>query len=155
MGPVAVSSGEVEQFDIAVALACAHRSEHRLEFDIPINAQPSEIGSAPNYFYSSDDCLVISFDGSWYPFLDNTRGYNGGPQRWYIPKVSSLLASIAHVMQTREQKRLSRGRTGGRIFVHAGGAIRRPASGREVEVLSWKLPKESYFLRDRRAKLSG
>src|SRR5712692_525074 len=78
--------------------------------------------------YRSDGCLVLSFDGGWYPFLDNTQGYNRGPQRWYVPKMSRLLARVAHAMQTPEQKRFSGGRPGGRVFLHSTGVVRRPTA---------------------------
>jgi hypothetical protein len=80
---IAVSAAEVGQFDIAIGLACAYQSAHQFEFEIPAEAQPSEAGGVPDYFYSDDGCLVISYDGAWYPFLDSTRGYNRAPQRWY------------------------------------------------------------------------
>ncbi|MFZ0318903.1 MAG: hypothetical protein WAL56_07245 [Candidatus Sulfotelmatobacter sp.] len=123
MAAIAVSTVEVEQFDIAIGRACAYQSEHRLEFELPAGAQPGSAGAVPAYFYSSDDCLVISFDGSWYPFLDNTRGYNRVPQRWYIPKTSNLIASIAHAMQAPDQKRICGNRPGGRVFLHSAGVI--------------------------------
>ncbi len=155
MPTIAVSGAEVEQFDIAVALACAYQSENRFEFEIPADVKPSEAGGVPDYFYSRDGCLVISFDCTWYPFLDNTRGYNRGPERWYMPKMSSLLAAIALAMQAPDQKRFSRGRSGGRVFVHSTGVIRRPAVTQDLELLSWKLPSDSYFLRDRHIQPGG
>jgi len=104
----------------------------------------------PNYFYDRTDCLVVSFDGSWYPFLDNTQGYNRRPQRWYIPKISGLLARVAQEMQTPGQRHLGGGPPGGRVFLHTGGALRRLANEEEMVLVKWELPKESFFLRNRR-----
>jgi hypothetical protein len=85
------STADVEQFDKAIAVACMTQSEDRLENKLPTGLRAKEYG-VPDYFYRSDGCLVLSFDGGWYPFLDNTQGYNRGLQRWYVPKTSQLLA---------------------------------------------------------------
>ncbi len=146
-----VSPDDVERFDLAITVACMTQSEHRFEYKITAGVQIKEY-AVPDYFYS-DGCLVVSFDGSWYPFLDNTRGWNRGPQRWYIPKISQLLARVAHAMQTPEQRRIAAGWSGGRVFLHATGVIRRPASMKEIELLTWHLPKRSAYLHARAAVL--
>jgi len=145
-----VSTADVAEFDVAIAVACMTQSKLRFEHKLPVGVRAKEY-AVPDYFYRSDGCLVLSFDGGWYPFLDNTQGYNRGPQRWYVPKMSRLLARVAHAMQTPEQKRFSGGRPGGRVFLHSTGVVRRPASMKEIELLTWKLPKESCYLHDRHA----
>lgn len=87
-------------------MACTRQSDERLEHDLPGSCDPGSL-RLPSYFMAEDGSLVISFDSGWYPFLCNTRGYNTGPQRWYIPKVSRLIARVAHVVQTPSQKRLT------------------------------------------------
>jgi hypothetical protein len=124
------------------------QSENRLENTLPEGRRP-ETCSAPYYFYSSDGRLVVSFDGRWYLFLDNTREYNRGPQRWYIPKRSELLARVGQAMRVPEQCRFSQGQPGGRVFLHSACALRHPASMAEFELLTWRLPAESCFLGDR------
>jgi len=70
---ILVSAEDVDDFDAAIAFARILRWEQRLEHTLP--HEPNIKGFAvPDYFYRSDGCLVISFDGGWYPFLDNTRG---------------------------------------------------------------------------------
>src|SRR5207237_660057 len=78
-----LSTADVEQFDNAIAVACMPHSEDRLENKLPARLPVKEYG-VPDYFYRSDGCLVLSFDGGWYPFLDNTQGYNRGLLRWYV-----------------------------------------------------------------------
>jgi hypothetical protein len=146
-----VSPSEVEEFDLAIALACRFQSAERLEFNLPPGFKAKE-HVVPDYFYRNDGCMVLSFDRSWYPFLDNTRGYNRGPQRWYVPKRSSLLANIGVAMQSPEQRRFSGGIPGGRVFMDSLGVVRCPPSRGEVELLAWNLPRESHFLRDRHPK---
>jgi len=146
---VLISPRDVEEFDLVIALACRFQSEERLEFNLPPGFQANH-QIIPLYFYRKDECLVLSFDGSWYPFLDNTRGLNRGPQRWYVPKKSWLLAQVGIAMQSPEQRRLSGSRSGGRIFLHSLGALRSPAMSAEIELIRWQLPRESSFLRNRR-----
>lgn len=141
-----VSAREVGEFDLAISVACMAQSEDRLEHELP--AELEKDYAVPDYFYSSDGCLVLSFDRGWYPFLDNTRGYNRGAQRWYVPKRSSLLVRLAQAMQTPDQKRLSGGWSGGRVFLHSTGVVRRP-SMKEIELLAWKLQKKLLYLGER------
>ena len=118
MASIAVSAEDVERFDLAITIACMTQSEHRFEYRVSPGSQFKNY-AVPDYFYSTDGCLVLSFDCGWYPFLDNTRGYNRGPQRWYVPKISQLLSRIAIAMQAPQQKRLSGHWSGGRVFLHA------------------------------------
>jgi hypothetical protein len=145
---ITVSTKDVEKFDVAIAIACMVQSNDRLEYQLPDSIQVRDY-NVPDYFYSTDGCLVLSFDGAWYPFLDNTRGYNRSFQRWYIPKTSELLARIGHALQTPDQKRISGDRPGGRVFIHAGGVVRRPTMSREIEVANWQLPKASAYIKQR------
>jgi hypothetical protein len=142
--PFLVSDNDVDKFDQAIAVACILHSEEPLEQKLP--CEPDIKGYAiPKYFYRDDGCLVISFDGYWYPFLDSSKGYNRGPQRWYIPKISHLIARAGLAMRTPEQGRSSDGRPGGRLFFHASGVLKRG----DVNLLTWTLAKESAYLRGR------
>jgi hypothetical protein len=129
---------------VAVATACLLQSELRIEHRLTENIQIYEY-SLPSYFRRSDGCVVMSFDGAWYPFPDSTRGYNRGPQRWYIPKMSQLIVRVALALQSPEQRRKSGRIPGGRVFLHADGVLR---SG-NVPLLRWKLEKKSIYLRPR------
>jgi hypothetical protein len=137
----AVTHKELEEFERAVVLACKRKSSERLEHSFSEGPADASL-SLPDYFNAEDGSLVISFDAGWYPFLCNTRGYNTGPQRWYVPKVSRLIAMIARELQTPAQRRVSYV-AGGRIFLNASGARRKPAGHGEIHVLSWTLPRES------------
>ncbi|MGH7538044.1 MAG: hypothetical protein ACREMF_05380 [Gemmatimonadales bacterium] len=144
MSGIQVSEKELSQFEKAVAIACAMKSEKQLQHQGPAN-----IGRAsrtlPSSFTAEDGSLVISFDRGWYPFLCNTRGDNTGPQRWYIPKVSRLIAQVARALQTPMQKAISYV-PGGRIFLDAAGVRRTPQGHAEIAVLRWSLPRESPLL---------
>jgi len=144
MDPVEVTERDLDQFELAVFVACTQRSEERLEHDLPAEVDRASL-ALPSYFTSEDGSLVMSFDGGWYPFLCNTVGYNLGPQRWYVPKASRLIAHIAHALQTPIQRRLSY-LPGGRVFLDAHGVRRRPEGHGEMQVLKWKLPRKSVLL---------
>jgi hypothetical protein len=135
-----VSPAEINEFDLAIATACMLKSEDRLGKDVL--SIPDNRPMMPRYFYRKDLCLVLSFDVSWYPFLDNTMGYNQGSQRWYVPKASALIARCAQEMQ----KQRFGSRPGGRLFLHLGGALR---SG-NVTLLRWTLNDGSKYLLLRR-----
>jgi hypothetical protein len=141
------SEEELTNFEAAIIAACVLQSESPLEHatrDLP----RVESLVVPSYFRSRDGALVVSFDKGWQPFLDNTRGYNQGPQRWYIPKTSKLLAQVAHELQTSRQRRYA-DQPGCRVFLDFRGVCRRPEGYEEVEVLRWRLPRSSAFLRPR------
>ncbi len=144
MDPIQVSQRDLDQFELALFVACTQHSGERLEHDLPTDVDRSSL-ALPSYFTSGDGSLVMSFDGRWYPFLCNTRGYNLGPQRWYVPKVSRLIAHIAQALQTPIQRRVSY-LPGGRAFLDATGVRRRPEGHGDIQVLRWKLPRESPFL---------
>ena len=145
---IQVSAKEIDEFDVAIALACLLQSPERLENKVSKKMRLADY-AVPDYFYSQDGCLVVSFDGGWFPFLDNTRGYNRGPQRWYIPKTSELLARVARSMQTAEQRRILGAQAGGRVFLHSTGALRRPEAMPELELLTWYIEGRSCYLCDR------
>jgi len=144
MDPIQVSERDLDQFELAVFVACTQQSDERLEHELPVDADQGSL-ALPTYFTSEDGSLVMSFDAGWYPFLCNTRGYNLGPQRWYVPKVSKLIAHIAHALQSPIQRRVSY-MPGGRVFLDANGVRRRPEGYGEMHVLQWRLPRESPFL---------
>lgn len=140
-GQVAVPAAEIDEF-LAIAIACRLQSEQRIEHRLPEYIHIYEY-MLPAYFRRGDGCMVMSFDGGWYPFLVSTRGYNRGPQRWYIPKISQLIVRVALALQSPEQRRKSGRIPGGRVFLHAEGVL---GSG-SVPLLRWKLEKESIYLR--------
>lgn len=139
-----ISAAEIHEFDVAIATACLLKSEQRIEHRLPEQRQIHEY-SLPCYFRRGDGCVVMSFDGAWYPFLDSTRGYNRGPQRWYIPKMSQLIVRVALALQSPDQRRKSGGIPGGRDFLHSDGVLR---SG-NATLMRWKLERESNYLRVR------
>jgi len=145
-----ISLKELAEFELAIATACMMRSHDRLENRLPQRLNPENF-AVPYYFYRGDGSLVVSFGRGWYPFLDNTRGYNQGSERWYVPKISGLLAGVGRAMQTPEQRQFLQGQSGGRVFLHSTGALRAPSGVAEFELLTWKLPTDSHFLRDRNA----
>lgn len=142
--PVAVSEGELNDLDDAIRAACLLKSHDRLEANTAVPPSADYV-DLPGYFYTQGGELSISFDGGWYPFLDEISGYNQRHQRWYIPKRSVLLARIARAMQEPLQARYSQ-IPGGRVFLTATGVTRRPEGYPEVEVLRWKLPRDSAFI---------
>ncbi len=129
---------------MAVVVACAMKSAKQLERQHPANIRrASQTLSA--CFTAKDGSLVISFDRGWYPFLCNTGVNNTGPERWYIPKVSWLIAQVARALQMPMQRAVSY-IPGGRIFLDAAGVRRRLESHAEIAVLIWSLPRESTLL---------
>lgn len=141
---IQVSKRDLAQFEMAVAIACAMKSDKKLGDQRPANIDRAS-QTLPSCFTAQDGSLVISFDRGWYPFLCNTGGYNTGPQRWYIPKLSRLIAQIARALQVPMQRAISYV-PGGRIFLDAAGVRRRPEGHAEIAVLGWSLPRESPLL---------
>jgi hypothetical protein len=144
MGTIEISEQELDQFEMAVAMACATKSDKRLERQRPVKADRSA-AAVPSCFSTPDGSLVISFDRSWYPYLCNSGGEDATPARWYIPKVSRLIAAIAGALQTPMQRAISYV-PGSRIFLDSAGGRRRPEGKAEIAVLGWNLPRKSALL---------
>ena len=70
---LSISPEDVNKFDLAIAVACTKKSPNRLEHGPWELADGGDL-ALPGYFRGSYGSLVISFDGGWYPFLDNTAG---------------------------------------------------------------------------------
>lgn len=140
---IQVSEKDLAQFEMAVAIACVRKSDKRLEYQRPANVDRAAC-SLPSCF-TQDGCVAISFDRSWYPFLCNTSEEDPGPQRWFIPKTSWLIAAVARALQTPAQRAISF-TAGGRILLDASGGRRRPEGHAEIAVLGWTLPRESPLL---------
>lgn len=128
---------EVAEFDLAIAVACIRKSQDRLGPTVASGLDAEDF-SLPDYFYSRG-CLVISFDRSWYPYLDNTRGYNRGEQRWHVPKNTNLLIRVADSM-----KACNRAQPGGRTLLCRKGALL--ASNLQTWLLEWTLESDSKWL---------
>jgi hypothetical protein len=141
---IQVTEQDLAQFEMAVAIACVRMSDKRLERQGPTTVDRAAY-TLPSYFSTTDGSLAISFDRSWYPFLCNTSESNGGPQRWYIPKVSRLIATIARALQSPMQ-RATRYVPGGRVLLDAAGGRRQPEGHGEIPVLQWCLPRPSWLL---------
>ena len=144
MGSIEISEHELVQFEMAVAMACATKSDKRLERRRPVKVDPSA-GAVPPCFSPPEGSLVISFDRSWYPYLCNSGTEDAEPARWYIPKVSVLIAAIARALQTPRQRAISYV-AGTRIFLDSTGGRRRPQGHGEIAVLGWNLPRKSAIL---------
>jgi hypothetical protein len=145
MSAIQVTEQDLAQFELAVAIACARRSDTRLDRQRPRNGDRTA-PAPPSCFSTEDGALVISFDRGWYPFLCNSGGADrAGPQRWYIPKVSRLIASIARALQTPMQ-RATRFVAGSQVVLDAVGGHRHPDGHDEIPVLRWSLPRKSVLL---------
>jgi hypothetical protein len=141
---IQVTEQDLAQFEMAVAIACAQKSDKRLDRQRPSHVDRT-VRPLPSDFSTADGSLVMSFDRGWYPFLCGTGGGDATPQRWYIPKVSRLIATIARALQTPMQ-RATRYVPGGQVFLDAAGGRRRPEGHDEIPVLRWSLPRESALL---------
>jgi hypothetical protein len=141
---IQVTEQDLDQFELAVAIACVRQSDTRLDRQRPRSVDRTA-GSLPSYFNTKDGALVISFDRGWYPFLCNASGDPAGPQRWYIPKVSRLIATIARALQSPMQ-RATRYVPGSRVVLDAAGGRRQPDGHVEIPVLRWNLPRKSALL---------
>ena len=147
MKVLTISETDVDRFDAVILFACLAQSSERFEYAVDVSSVTYDDYRVPDYFYS-ERCLVISFDTGWYPFLDNTRGYNHRHERWYIPKKSVILAQVARWMQQPDHRARVGRIPGGRVFVHAQGAFSRSPNGIDVPLVNWTLPKESLYLLD-------
>jgi hypothetical protein len=147
MRTIEISEQELVQFETAVAIACVRKSDKRLESQRPAHVDRGA-HAVPACFSSAEGSLVISFDRSWYPYLCNSGGDDAVPARWYIPKVSWLIAVIARALQTPVQRAISYV-PGSRIFLDSEGGRRRPQGHAEVAVLGWSLPRKSALLPQR------
>lgn len=147
MGSIQVSEKDLSQFENAVAIACALKSDKRIE-----HQGPAKIDRAarplPSSFLAQDGSLAISFDRSWYPFLSKVGDEHAAPKRWYIPKVSWLLAQIARALQAPRQRSVGYV-GGGQVFLDGAGVRRTPTGHAEIAVLQWSLPRASQLLRPR------
>jgi hypothetical protein len=146
VGGIQVSEKDLAQFEMAVAIACVRKSDKRLEYQRPANVDRAA-HTLPSCF-TRDGCMAISFDRSWYPFLCNTGGDEAGPPRWFIPKTSWLIATVARALQTPMQRTISF-TAGGPILLDAAGGRRQPEGHAEIAVLRWSLPRESRLLPQR------
>jgi hypothetical protein len=144
MGTIEISEQELVQFEMAVAIAVARKSDKRLEHQRTTKVDPAA-QAVPACFSGPEGSLVISFDRSWYPYLCNTGGEDATPARWYIPKASRLIAAIAGALQTPMQRAVSYV-PGSRIFLDSAGGRRRPEGKGEIAVLGWNLPRKSALL---------
>ena len=147
MGNIEISEQELVQFEVAVAIACARKSDKRLEHQRPTKGDAAG-QTVPPCFNTPDGSLVISFDRSWYPYLCNSGGEDATPARWYIPKASRVIAAIAGALQTPMQRAVSYV-PGSRIFLDSTGGRRRPEGKAEIAVLGWNLPRKSALLPSR------
>lgn len=144
MATMEISEQELVQFEAAVAIACTRKSETRLERQRPAKFDPAA-QEVPSWFSGPEGSLVISFDRSWYPYLCNSGVDEAAPARWYIPKVSRLIAAIAGALQTPMQRAVSYV-PGSRIFLDSAGGRRRPEGKGEIAVIGWNLPRKSRLL---------
>ena len=140
-----ISERELVEFEQAIEDACFLASPDPLRYDVP--SAPQGEHKRPVYFRSSDCGLVLSFDGSWNAYLDNTQGYNVGRQRWYVPKRSALIGRVGRELQTPMQKRLSN-QPGGRVFLYRTGVWRSPEGHGRTRVAQFSLARASYLLLD-------
>lgn len=147
MGSIEISEQELDQFEMAVAIACVRKSDKRLERQRPVKVD-REAQAVPSCFSSAEGSLVISFDRSWYPYLCNSGEDGAVPARWYIPKASWVIAAIARALQTPVQRAISYV-PGSRVFLDSAGGRRRPQGHAEVAVLGWSLPRKSALLPQR------
>ena len=144
MATIEISERELVQFEMAVAIACVRKSDKRLERQRPTHVD-REAHAVPPCFNGPEGSLVISFDRSWYPYLCNSGEGEAAPAKWYIPKVSWVIAAIARALQTPAQRAISYV-PGSRIFLDSVGGRRRPEGHAEVAVLGWSLPRKSALL---------
>ena len=140
---IQVSEKDLSQFESAVAVACAMKSDKPVERQRPLHFSRAA-RTLPSGCMAADGSLVMSFDRSWYPFLCNSEDGETVPQRWYIPKASWLVARIASALQAPVQRAISY--KGGRILLDGAGVRRTPDGHAEVVVLRWNLPRESSLL---------
>lgn len=147
MTTMEISEQELVQFETAVAIACARKSDKRLEHQRSTKVDPAA-AAVPPCFSTPEGMLVISFDRSWYPYLCNSGGEDAAPAKWYIPKASRLIAAIAGALQTPMQRAVSYV-PGSRIFLDSTGGRRRPEGKAEIAVLGWTLPRKSVLLTSR------
>jgi hypothetical protein len=147
MGTIQISEQELVQFEMAVAIAVVRKSDKRLEHQRPTKVDPAA-QAVPACFSTAEGSLVISFDRSWYPYLCNSGDEDATPARWYIPKVSRVIAAIAGALQTPMQRAVSYV-PGSRIFLDSSGGRRRPEGKAEIAVLGWNLPRKSALLPSR------
>lgn len=101
-----VSAKDVENFDLAIAIACDKKSPEPIE-NTPDDPPAQGDHQVPDYFYRADGCLALSFDRQWNPFLLGSRGYNPEEIRWYIPQTVSWLLRRVERETRNERERLS------------------------------------------------
>jgi hypothetical protein len=144
---LSIPAAEVAEFDRAIAFACRLRSAKRVEQDPP--AEPDNGAfPVPSCFYDDFECLAISFDTSWFPFLDGRNAHEQEARCWYVPKSSRLLGRVAHELQAPDQRRHSP-MAGAHVFLSKSGVTRRPAGKGEIVVLRWILERPSLCLNAR------
>jgi hypothetical protein len=89
-----------------------------------------------NLYIHSDDrnAIVISFDGSWHPFLCETRGYNEPSSRLSLNHNNDVLRMIAKALRY-----LGRDQRGGRTFLNSQGVVCVEDQS-VVELIKWEWP---------------
>jgi hypothetical protein len=154
---IEISQREVQLFDCSIEFALLFQRRKRLatmeelweRWKTVIADRPdiSDYKQGPLYFRRPiDNCLVVSFDSGWYPFLDDSIGYNRPEKRcWYVPK-NSLLDHVVEAMRN-----LHLPQNGGRTFLHANGAM----CSENADLVRWTLAVPSEFLLPRRGLVSA
>jgi hypothetical protein len=140
-----MSEAQLSEFEEAIVIACHHRSAKPLEEEEIEESYPQDF-ETPRYFQNSHGELVVSVDANWVPFLDNTKGYNRGAKRWYLPGGGDIEMMLAEALS---RSPTTGWRSGGRLFVSGFGAFRREGSGNEEDeaVLPWVAPRTTYLWR--------
>ena len=87
------------------------------------------------YLFSNDrNAIVVSFDGSWRPFLCETRGYNIPANRLRLNHNNEILKLVAKAL-----KYLGRDQSGGRTFINSQGVVCVEDQS-VIELVSWNWP---------------
>jgi hypothetical protein len=137
-----ISSEQLDEFELAIALACFHKSprpltEEECRIDVPL------VHELPRRFQTAQGEVVISFNGDWEPFLTETRGYNRPKQRWFVPGGGDILYAVGNRLQASPTTEWV---PGGRVFLNPVGACRRPEGTDEEWLAFWSLPRDSRYL---------
>ena len=94
---------------------------------------------------AATDALIISMDVAWQPFHCESRGPNPEPSRRYLDPRIPFLSWLISGCKAHAKVSCAR-RAGGRYFLTAEGAYRKPEGEPKIWVTRWSLPRNSHLL---------
>ena len=104
------------------------------------------IARCPGRLPVREDAIVISFDGNWWHFIGDRRGFNPEDDREHFAEVPRLLVRVIGRWKRHASRRFG-SRPGGRAFIDSEGAYYKDPQGQRYWIMKWSLPRPMILLK--------